>query len=310
VLSATLAHGKVVLSAAAQQQLGQALGRPVSVYSADARAGEVILGRVDLWAGKQMDLRKAKTSSSKNAARTSFLAEEKENRPVWPERSQKKGVVARELFLVRYVKEPGMRSFVKDLHVPTLAKLARTDVVAIAERLIEANGFCRTTSTDRRGEAQVVSRVRLLHAGSGGKADSTFTLFQRVILKRQLSGLEVVNSKQVVDVHPSTREILAYKNIDWTPVVEASAQARPYKTRERVLAEIDSAFAGSSRLESIVRIELCYYQADSLILPVLAVHPQRDTGETGIEGVLYIGLTNVDIGQPGAKNPRQPTSAR
>lgn len=308
VLTASIATGEVRLSPGALEQLDQALSRPVRVYSTDARAGEAILARVDLWAGSQMDLRKAKTSSSRDSTRTIYVATERENRPIWAERGQGKGIVAGQPFLVRYTKEPGKRSFVKDLHVPSQQKLAPSDVSAIARRLVEVSGLSSTTSTDRYGRAQVVSRVRL-HSDYRGKVDSSFTLVQRVILKRQISELEVVNSKQVVDVHPASHEILAYKNIDWTPVDEASAEMRPYKTREKLLAQIDSAFAGVPTPQLIERIQQCYYQVDSHVLPALAVYPRRDAGDTGIGRVVYIGLADVDIRPPRRTNPRRPASA-
>lgn len=287
------------------------LGKPMKVFQLDPEENKRNLDLMDKWAEKYINLRKATSRKNKQGDRVTFRLQVRKNLPISPPGEAVEGIDTKSPFYVSYTKEPQKRSFVKEPLVTSRRSLSDKDVIDIGMSFIKENKFCKITDNDKLGTPLVLSRKRY-ELKSDMKQGDALTISQRVEFKREFFDFEVINSKQIVDIHPDTREIMSYKNIMWTAVDETSGRSMPYISQQEVVAQIDSVFAKSKAKYKVIGIKSGMYQTDKIIFPVLVVYTEYQLEEEeGIpeERVLVINLVKgLDLGKE-KKEVRRPTKA-
>jgi hypothetical protein len=159
---------------------------------------------------------------------------------------------------------------------PSDATLKEEEVTRLAQTFITRNRFYRVTAMDSLGPVQVVSRIWSSSEDDFREADKK-TIFQRVIFKRRFDGLDVIGSKQIVDVNPKTREVLSYKSLGWSPVDESAGKEFRYLDKDEVVAHIDSVLGISTNRNNILSIEPAYLQTETMLVPVIAVESSQSS---------------------------------
>lgn len=310
--AASLAHAKVTIDPEIRSQLADILAKPVKVFQLDLKENERNFIRTDKWFEQHFNFNKASRDQSAEGDSVSFKLQLSKNIPVPPTREKVTGVTATEPFNVWYTKEPQRRSFMKELRVPSKRSLPDKEVIEIAEGFIKLNKFCKITDNDKPADPLVISR-KVQELRPDAKDIDKFIILQRAEFKRKFYGLEVINSKQIVDIHPDSREILSYKNIRWTPADETSGKSMPYVSQQELIARIDSTFARSEVEYKVAEVKAALFQTDKIIFPVLVVYTEphiKQSEATPIERVLVISLVE---GLPQEKEKRalkRPTQAR
>lgn len=309
--AASLAHAKVTIDPQIRSQLADILAKPVQVFQLDLKENDRNFNRTDKWFEQYFNFNKATRKQSREGDSVSFKLRLSKNMPVPPTREKVTGVAPREPFNVWYTKEPQRRSFMKELRVPSKRSLPDKEVIEIAEGFIKLNNFCKITDNDKLVEPLVISRKRQELKPDVKEIDK-FIILQRAEFKRKFYGLEVINSKQIVDIHPDSREILSYKNIRWTPADEASGKSMPYISQQELIAQIDSAFAKSEVEYKVAKVKAGLFQTDKIIFPVLVVYTEgriEQSEATPIERVVVINLVEglgLEKEKRALKRPTEP----
>lgn len=171
---------------------------------------------------------------------------------------------------VWYERTPLEISFTKDFRKPTQKLLTDNEVSKIARDFITLNKFILSSSKDKIAGLQVYAR-KLNRYNEKAELEEEYLILQRAIFNRIFNDLNVINSKQIVDVHPETKEILAYKSIYWTPIAEDSGRDHTYQTKEEIIKHIDDVLKISQDMNTIQNIEAAYLQTEKLLVPVLVV---------------------------------------
>lgn len=273
------------------KSIADILAKPVKVFQLDLEENKGYFNLLDKWSEKYINLRKATRRESKQSNYVSFRLQVQENLPVSAPGETVKGIDAKSPFNVFYIKEPQGRSFIKELLVPSRRSLADKDVIEIGMSFIKKNKLSKITDKDKLGTPLVISQ-KLRELGPNIKQGDTLTISQSVEFKREFLGFEVINSKQIVGIHPESREIISYNNIMWTPVDETSGRSMPYISQEEVLEKIDSVFAESKAKYKVTGVKPGMFQTNKVIFPVLAVYMEKPLEEhEGIQKrVLVINL--------------------
>ena len=195
---------------------------------------------------------------------------------------------------MKYVKKPQGRAFVKALRRPRPKGMDKELVAGVARQFIGQNGFVWETNRDKMGNHLVVNWVSRTEKAPGKKS-SKLVVLQRVLLKRTLDGLEVLNSRQIVDFHPRTGEILAFKHLNWVPADEANSKAVQTLRGNEVLAAIQQALKPTKTPYRVTAVKAGLYQGEDSISPVLAVRVERaveNQPEAPLRKVLLVPLIN------------------
>ncbi|MBN1274623.1 MAG: hypothetical protein JXB26_20370 [Candidatus Aminicenantes bacterium] len=185
--------------------------------------------------------------------------------------------------------------------------MANDKVEERGRTFIERNGFCLQTEIDKimRTRFLLLQRQKIMEQGVQPRAK---TLSQEVIFVREIDGLEVFNSKQVVSVHPDSEEILAYRSLNWTPIDNDSAKIPAYFDFKEVIEKIKKAYEKSPYTFEIKKIQLGLYQAKNIIFPALkiCVNPiiEENANKPPLKN-LVISLAkdlNIDFGESDPKS--------
>ena len=190
------------------------------VYPVDKKKHDELLKLVDKWAQFQIPLDDVKKIKDKSSDRVTWVKDEVKNNPIFPEDKEAEGLSPQGSFRIKYVKKTAGRSFLKSIRMPSFHRRTDEDIFEIGRRFIETHGFVAQTTGDRMGRQVVVNRLIDI-VGTDDPNTKTLTVLQRAIFERTLDGLEVFNSRQIVDVHPESGEILAYKGLEWMPAKES-----------------------------------------------------------------------------------------
>jgi hypothetical protein len=299
IAACSLSQADVLTKQEIENQVTEVISNPIKVYKLDMNENNRCFERIDTWFSQYINFKEAQIKQNRQADHIEYEQYLSKNIPIPAAREKIAGVAARELFTVTYIKEPQRRSFVKAIDVPTKQNLPDKDVIEAGTNFIITNDFCKITDMDTLSEPLVVSRKRHELKSDIQESDK-WTIIQRVIFTRKLSGINVLNSKQIVDIHPDSREILAYKNFMWTPVDESSGKHMAYFSPEQILAQIDTAFAEFKDAYEVENIKLYLYQTDKFIFPVLAVYTSQESEVSETlpqEMVILINLVK-DLGWP------------
>lgn len=256
-----------------EQRIGEILPARLEVFRLDVAANRDVFSRVDTWL--ETNIGTAATAANSRGPWTCWL--HTSNRAWLVADEPDRGVVARAPFDVFVLREAWKRAVAKSLYVPGTQDLPAGEAIALARRFVEGHAFCRLTERDRWGSAIVLSRKRRSLSG-GGKKGGEQILQRRVALKREFRGLEVVNSRQVVDLHPDTREVLGYASLRWSPVDEASAVPATGFSASDLSRQIEARLGkGSTAVVSGFRA--AYFQTDTQLVPVLVVEVVKPAGK-------------------------------
>jgi hypothetical protein len=290
-ISVSLAKAQITIAPKIKSTISDILSKPMKLYELDLEENNRIFEHIDNWFEKHINLKEATPTQDKQGGRLSFKILGSKALPILPPGEKVKGVVPKRPFSVLYIKESQKRSFIKELRVPTKRRLPNKDVIEIGKSFIKSNKFCKLTNDDTFGAPLVISRKRH-KLGPDAEQEDELTLFQGVVFKREFFGIEVINSKQIVSIHPDSHEIISYKNVRWTPVNEASGKIMPYISQQEVIAKIESRFAKSKTKYKVKKIKAGMYQTDKIIFPVLVIYtePIENYEVIPIERVLVISL--------------------
>jgi len=274
-----------------KNQIINILNAPIKIFQLDLKENTRYFNNIDKWFNKRIKFDNV-YSQHKKDKRITIKMKLSENIQILADGKTLKGAPAKETFYAWYIREPQRRIFLKELQVPSKQYLPEDDVIQIARNFITNNTFCKITQNDKLCSAVVMSRKRHELKPSITEED-ILILFHRVEFKREFFGMEVFNSKQVVYIHPDTREILSYKNIMWTPTDEATGESKSYLKAEDVLAKVKEAFAKSEDEYKVVKVKAGMYQTGKIVFPVLKVNIKRKLHKSEaipIQEVLIINL--------------------
>lgn len=281
----SIVWGEVIIEETVESEISRILAEPVvGVFELDAEEGERIFSAIDGYFGKHFDFEAATGETSEDGDRTFYRLEMARNVPIIPtERDislpRGKAIETEKPFNAFYFMEQDRRCFIKELSVPTDSSLKEEEAVEIARAFIEDNGLCAITEEDAFLSSFAISIIRE-KLGYDIPEPRAETLYEAVIFKRKFFGMEVTNSKQVVCIHPDSGEVLTYINTSWTPVDEESRKTPPYKSKEKVLADIESLLGESEVIYTVTGVEPAMFQTDELLFPVLTVYTEREASDT------------------------------
>ena len=253
-----------------EQQIEKIVAEPLRVYQLSPTENARVFKTIDTFFHQNLGLNKAKQIKGRNPQTSTRTRRLPTNLLLLTEGIKKVDTRTKESVSIWYETGPQERRFRKDLSKPVLASVPSNEITQQAQRFITQNNFCRTTARDKIADSQVIAR-KLKRFSEKAGADEALTVLQRAIFKRQFNGLHVFNSKQVVDIHPQTREIVAYKSLKWTPVDETSGKLYSYLSKEKIIAHIDEVLGVSQKRNKMERLGSAYLQTDKLLIPVLVV---------------------------------------
>lgn len=253
-----------------EQQIDKILSKTQKTYLLNSTDNEKVFKIIDNFFNQHLEFNKAKEIKSKTRKASAKSRQLSKNIVILSEGIKKENAQLKEPITIWYESDHQKRSFKKDFRKPSQKSLPSEKVTELAQKFITSNKFYKTTSLDKISPHQVAAR-KLIKSNEKNEVDEKLTILQRAVFKRKFNGIEVINSKQVVDIHPETREILSYKSIKWTPVDETSGRSYSYLSKEEIVTHIDSVLHVSKNRNKIENIKLAYLQTDKMLVPVLAV---------------------------------------
>jgi hypothetical protein len=301
-----MARAEIVISPEMVAQIEALTNRPFHLYPVDQAKCEAVFAKVDDWAKSQIPLNSGTRVREKRSSRLTWVKETSQNTPIFAAGSKGDGLVPPGPFRIKYVKKPQGRAFVKALRVLHSKGLDKKRVAQLARRFVKRHGFLLQTQVDKLGNHLVVNRVCRTEERRGKKSSKQI-VSQRAILKRSLDGLEVFNSRQVVDLHPQSGEILAYKQLHWAPADHAHRQALPPLSRDEVLAAIQQSLRPTNKPYQAIAVRTGMYQTAESLVPVLAVRVERAADQPEqppLQRVLLVPLVK-NLNQPERPQPRE-----
>lgn len=302
-------QAKINLDKETQSKITGIMQQPIQVYDLDYTEGRRILKRIDDWSNKQLAISGAKRKEYTEGEQSGSHLKLESNIPISVAIEKVVGVKPNRPFDVFYFKKNFDRRFIKDLIVPTTRKLSQEEVERLGKDFIEHNGFHHNTKFDKIGKSKIISHMRRRINKKGGLGEK-LVISQIAIFKRIFNGLEVFNSKQIVGIHPNSREILSYKSLNWIPVDERSGKKMVYDSPEKIFKQIESFFSTSPYTEKVSDVHLGMYLVNKMIVPAirLKVKPQLNSGEREpIRKTLIVGLVKgLNVGKETKRPIRQP----
>ena len=293
-------HSEIIIDDGTKNQIVEKLSdAPSKVFQLDLKENAVCFNQIDRWFNKRIKFDNVYLQNKRDGRRVTRLRLSEDIR-ILTDGSILKGPAITDTSYAWYVREPRRRIFFKESQTPVQQYLPDDMAIQVARDFIVGNAFCKITGNDSFHSAHVMTRKRLSLI-PGTKVEDAVIIFYRVEFKREFFGMEVFNSKQVVYLHPDTREILSYKNIMWTPVDEETGRDMSRVTAEDVFTQIQEAFAGSEGEHTIAKVTVGMYQTDTILFPVLRVHLSRNLPKSDaipIQEVLMIHLVEgIDVGK-------------
>ncbi len=296
------------------------------------------------WVSASIDLKKAQKRESKRFKRTSFTQELAKPVMRMPNErlkiEKKKGAMRPQLMLKPGLVKPGV---IKPLKKPakllyreglmhfefykledlTAAKpIAKNEALKIAKDFCLANKFIEETGKDKIGQTYVYDG-RIAEEGAEGKKEKNYLVQQDVVFERWYEGKPVVNSKVVLGMKPSTKEIIEFKHLNWVPVKESAAHKVTAQTvksswsgntnelQQRISTKIKK-ISGKFRRAHVKKTVSAWYQSGDQLVPILVFEVQLDfPGSKQLqEGRNYIEAINLagsdDIFFQDQRQPQMP----
>ena len=300
-------HRGLIFPNRIKNQIQAILKAPKQVYRMDLTKNKAANERIDAYFSRFLNFQKAQTVTRKKGAVETYRLPLAESSPIrWdgkqkpPERVKRKGSVW-------YTKQPQKRSFLKEMDSPTQKKLDDEKAIAIARAFITENKFATTTGTDKLMSAGVLIRKKQ-EIRPDGKIGKRLILSQKVTFVRQIDGLPVLNSKQIVDFHPDSQEIIGYKKIRWAETF-SKGDHLPYRSKDEIVAEIRALLSRPGANYTIQQVIAAMYQTSDRIIPILAVMTTKRLKDEQIQPIQEVFLISLVKGyDPG--HPQRPADRR
>ncbi len=296
-------RGEVVLSEETARQLQVLTSKAYSIYPVDQKRQKGALRSIDAWVESIVPIDELQPVEETEAERTW----------VWVARSgvligtegQVRPDAGHGPVRIKYTQEANGRRLVTFFRSPTSIARNKTDVAKIASEFLRKRSFVVETARDRIDGPEVIDRKTRTWAQNGA-VENEATVFQRAIFARRVDGLEVFNSRQVVDLHPSYPRILAFKTLAWGPLSED--ESRPVRVREseEILDALRKLFPSSSASYDVTKVEPGWFQKPSVLIPVVAVSLERRSQDDDEPPVRKVLLIPLDADEPIPE--RQPPS--
>ncbi len=309
--SVPYAKGQVTIPSSIDKQIDNLVQTPRRIYRLDFAAATKNLDHIDTFFATQLPLDKAPPQKSGKDQRTTFRLPTDIARPIMLRRAAAKMNWIPAGGSVTYVKEAQSRTFIKEVRVPARSSIPDVELIRMTRSFVTENGLSFGSTVDRLGTATVLTRKRT-EVVPDGTTGRTEVLFQRVQFRREVGGLEVLNSKQIVDVQPDGLELVAYKSIRWIPLDEASGAPAKYVPRSKIIERLNRLVApGTAR--RVEKAKLAYYQTDKALVPVLAFHlnqTQQPSGGRPIREIAIVPLIDdAELMPRQATNKARPANA-
>jgi len=268
------------------------LKKQVPVYQLDLKTNEENFERIDSWFQQYVDLNGFTCTYEDRMGPVQCKLKLSKNIPIISTDNISTIIRSPKPFNIYYTKGPRKRALRKALWIPSKIERSKDYIKQLANKFMYQYGYYKQTNNDKIDKAFVVSwRTRPLDLNI--KKTEVSTILHRVKFSRVFQGLEVINSKQIVDFHPESLELLSYKNISWTPVNESSGKFKQYLTMDEVLSQIHAFMKEDGDASKIKEVRLAWYQSPDLIFPVMLVKTERVDREIEIypiEHALVISL--------------------
>lgn len=306
-----LTYAQVKITREIEKQISAIVNLPVKAFELDLEENEKRFQNVDAYFSLFINLDHDPARLEKDSLSITIKNPVSRSKPVtFSDNKIDRNAVSSEAY-TWYTLEPQKRIYTKEINIPTKTKLKDDELVRLSKGFILNNQFCKSSRIDSLIVSELLTRKRS-QLGTSGTKLRTEVLFQRVMFKRKILGMEVLNSKQIVDIHPDLKEVIAYKHIRWTPVEEDTGYSIPKINEKEVVDKIKEAKANTAGYYEVSDVKARYYQTETKLIPVLSVHIKsiRDTTNINpIEEILIISLSEEIDSKLPAKNERKPTKA-
>ncbi len=267
---AFLSRSRVEIPQDIENKIETSMKNEVMVYTLDIEGENQIFGNIDKWVEKQVNLADAKKLSNKRGDRFTCRVSLSQNKPIFCDKTRTSGIKSKEPFNVFFIKGAQRREFIKEISSPTTNQMEEKEAIRIGTDFISKNKFFLETANDMAVRPVVINqKIKILDESNHDLKD--LNQYTRVIFRRSLSGSEVINSRQIVTLHPYSHEVISYKNLHWTPVIEMSGKLMPSLTEKEVLKKIRSHYKNSKHKYLVKEIRPGMFQTATQIIPVLAV---------------------------------------
>ncbi len=303
----SVANAEIIIDRQVQAELRVILEKTQPVYHVDDEKGMMIFAVIDKWVGERMNLETAEKHISKDKQSIAYSVRKiTGDQPVT--KLQEKSA-----FNSFYLQSPYKRRYIKDVTEPVKIRLANNVVEKIGREFIREHGFCQETALDIMAKAEVIARIRqkVFEKETLGEK---LVMVQNAIFNRKIDGLQVFNSRQIVGVHPKSKEILSYKTLNWTPLKEDSAKKMEYESLEVILDRIKKAYEKSSDTFDVSKISAGMYQQSGLIFPVVRIkaNPRKEEGsiEPGRKNLIVGLVKDLDLELGSRQKVMQPDSVK
>jgi hypothetical protein len=258
------------IPAEVRQAVDRILQDPPRVYQLNARARDSLFEKMDKFYDQHFGVLSAKEIRKGKLGYVKTQSQLTPDVMLQADGVRKLASVDRSEMTVTYERGTGKRGFQLNVRRPTKDVLSDAQAFDLARLFVMENGFWRSTRLDSMIPAQVLTR-RLARGIQDSASENLFTLYHRVVMKRHVNSLEVLNSHQMVDIYPTTRDIIGYRSSDWTPVDDKAARPYQYISGSEVAAHIDSVLRMSEQRNSIQRVGTAYMEMGGLLVPVITV---------------------------------------
>lgn len=210
---------------------------------------------------------------------------------------------------VLYREGPAYFRYAKMKEDKTKIPLDNSKAIAVTKQFLIENLFLRETGKDKIGPVYIEER-RINRDGGKDKKPDDYLVQQDIVFTRQYEGKPVINSKAVVGLLPSTKEIVLLKHLNWTPLKENkvrkfkrsklkkmdlnSGESIEYRLKKKI-QEISGNFTKAHITEAIP----AWFQTECTLIPILAfnIHIEYSSPQKGLwkrDYLEFINLTGSD----------------
>lgn len=299
-----------------RQRLTVITENPQNTYQLDIVAGKALLERVDGFFSQHVNFKSEARRSGPGRKRLEFRVPGYHARPVLLAKDTVKPT--KEFHRLRghsdsgfvwYGKEPTRRSYSWEYDEPARGKLDDAVVIELGRDFLADNDFIHMSSIDEMEEPVLVTRKKR-PIKSDGELGAERLIFHRAIFKRQVNGIPVFNSKQIIDIHPDLKQLIAYKHRNWLPLQEQTGTVRQYKPLDRLIQDIRKMVGPGFDWDDVGMVTPGYMQTDKELLPVVKVQVTHRGGDASrIEEIFFVPLVPTEQTVPDTDEGRRPIEA-
>lgn len=310
--SRVYADNRIVISDMVNSQIGKALSEPLRTLAIDTVMVKQNHQLIRTWVSGSLDLNKAAPRTNKRFDRRTYSQEQKtevlrnpnERLLITGESSgmiKKQGdvfpvqpEVVKEVKLnmlslqraevkvpvkVSYREGSSYYNFIKIKERPAQNALSQQEAFALVREFLQSNRMIQETQDDRIGAMYLQNRMVNRELDQGRSTD--ILMQQDVVIERSFQGKPVINSKIIVGLQPDSREIVAFKHYNWTPVasgmqksdpVAASGKGAKVLDPEVIVRRLEDKIVRSSgdfTIAEVQRVIPAWYQDGDTMIPVM-----------------------------------------